>query len=202
MVLERAGADAIGGKQDDGNDRGLDAQQDSGNRRHIAIGHVDPRQADQHKQRRQNEECAGDDSAKRLVHQPSNIYGELLSLRAGQHHAVIQGMEETLFGDPAFLLDQILMHDCNLAGRAAETDASEPEPIHEGFGQADVCGRCGGSVIGIHVQNSPWGVADLQQARKYPALWYCIYVIIGAVRLLAGIRLTNDKKNRQIRNHS
>jgi len=39
-----------------------------------------------------------------------------------QHHGVIQRMQETMLGNPAPLLDQLLVHHADLAGGAAEAD--------------------------------------------------------------------------------
>jgi hypothetical protein len=38
-------------------------------------------------------------------------------------------MQESLLGNPAFSLDQVLMHDGNLSGRTSEADKAELEPV-------------------------------------------------------------------------
>src|SRR5947207_3272594 len=65
------------------------------------------------------------------MHEPADVGGELLRLRTGQHHAVVERVQEARFGDPAFLLDQLAMHDRDLPGRAAEADPAELPPVGE-----------------------------------------------------------------------
>jgi len=56
----------------------------------------------------------------RAVHEPADVGGQLLRLRAGQHHAVVQRVQEALLGDPAPALHQLLVHHGNLACRSAK----------------------------------------------------------------------------------
>jgi len=119
----------------------------SGYGRHVAVRHVDPRQADQDEQRRQHEEDACDDAAPGAMHEPADVRRELLRLGSGQQHAVVQSMQEAALGDPAASLDEVLMHDGNLPGRPSEADESELEPVDEGLAKAKALRRrraCGG----------------------------------------------------------
>jgi hypothetical protein len=75
------------------------------------------------------------------VHEPADVRGELLGFGAREHHAVIERVQEAPLGDPAAALDEILVHDRDLPGRAAEADEAEPQPVPEGFAQADAPGR-------------------------------------------------------------
>ena len=59
------------------------------------------------------------------VHQPTQVSGQLLGFRAWQQHAVIQGMQKTLLGNPAVTLNQFLMHDGDLPGWPAKTDETQ-----------------------------------------------------------------------------
>ncbi len=135
VVLQRARADAVGRLHHDGGDRRLDAVEQPGHQWHVAKGDVEPGQRDQDEQRRQNEQCPGDDAAPAAMHQPADVGGELLRLGAGQHHAVVQRVQEAAFGNPAPVIDQLLMHDRNLAGRTAEADEAELEPEQESFAE-------------------------------------------------------------------
>ena len=56
----------------------------------------------------------------RAVHQPADVDGELLRLGAGQQHAVVERVQEPLLADPAAPLDQLAVHDRDLACRPAE----------------------------------------------------------------------------------
>ena len=98
---------------------------------------------------------AGHDAAGRAVHQPADVGGELLRLRARQEHAVVEGMQKPALGDPALLLDQDAVHDRDLTGRAAETERGDPQPDPKGLRKRnavlgfDPCGlRCRGGVQG------------------------------------------------------
>src|SRR4029077_3255741 len=67
---ERARRDAVRGGEDDGDDGRLDAVEDPGDQRHVAMRDVDPRERDEDEYRRQDEEAAGNDAAPGAVHQP------------------------------------------------------------------------------------------------------------------------------------
>jgi hypothetical protein len=126
--------------QDDGDDGRLDAVQRRGNERHVAVRDVEPRQRDEHDEhdeRRQHEQCARAAAAPRAMQQPADVGGELLRFGPGQHHAVVERVEEPAFRDPAALVDQLAMHDGDLPGRAAEADAAEAQPVAQrlGFGR-------------------------------------------------------------------
>ena len=68
---------------------------------------------------------AGQQPARGPMHQPADIGRELLRLGAGQQHAVVQGMQEALLGDPVLALDQIGMHERNLARWTAKADETQ-----------------------------------------------------------------------------
>ena len=54
------------------------------------------------------------------MHEPADINGELLRLGTGQKHAVIEGVQKPALPDPAFLVDDDPVHDCDLSRGAAE----------------------------------------------------------------------------------
>ena len=82
--------------------------------------------------------------------EPADVNGELLRLGAGKQHAVVEGVEEPGFADPALLLDQDAMHHRDLAGGAAEAERSDayPDPRRFAEGHA-VIGCCAPNRLGI-----------------------------------------------------
>src|ERR1051326_7953849 len=166
-VLQRARADAVRGRDHDGDHRRLDAVEHAGDHRHVAPGEVDPRERDEDVHRGQHEQPAGDDAAPGAVHHPADVGGELRRLGAGQHHAVVERVQETAFRDPAPALDQLLVHDRDLPGRAAEADEAELEPEAERLAKAH---RVACSLSG-RVHGSPFQVV-LQSLDGMPS-WDC-----------------------------
>src|SRR3990170_519624 len=69
------------------------------------------------------------------MHHPTDIRGELGRFGAGQHHAVVERVQEAPLRNPAFLFHQVMVHDRDLPGRPAEADEAELEPVPERFGQ-------------------------------------------------------------------
>ena len=76
----------------------------------------------------QDEQDAGDQPAAGAVEQPAGVDGQLLRLGAGQQHAVVQRVQEPLLADPALLVDQLVLHHRDLAGRSAEGLQRDGEP--------------------------------------------------------------------------
>ena len=143
-AAQRAAADSPHGLQHDGRDGGLDAVEHAGHPAHVAERHVDPAQRDEDEQRGQHEQPARHDAARGAVHQPADVGGQLLRLGPGQQHAVVERVQEAPLGNPALLLDQLAVHDRDLAGGPAEADEAQPEPEPEGLAQRHVM-RGGGS---------------------------------------------------------
>jgi hypothetical protein len=138
--VDHAAADAVSGEADNRDNRRFDAGEHRGYQRHVAIRDIDPRQHDQQDQRRQHEQSAGDQPAPRPVQQPADVRSELLRLRSRQHHAVVERVQETPFGDPSPPLHQFLMHDGDLSGRSAETDEAELQPEARRLRKSDFVG--------------------------------------------------------------
>jgi hypothetical protein len=78
------------------------------------------------------------DAAPGAVHQPADVGGELLRLRAGQQHAVVQRMQEAPRSrrSSGASLDQLVCMIAICPGRAAEADEAELEP-------EEVVAQCG-----------------------------------------------------------
>ena len=78
---------------------------------------------------------ASDQAAARSVEQPADVGRELLRFRTGQQHAIAQCVQETLFADPAFFIDQDAVHDGDLPGRAAKRQQADAQPGARGLGE-------------------------------------------------------------------
>ncbi len=80
-----------------------------------------------------------------MVEQPADVGGELLRLRAGQEHAVVEGVQEPVLGNPAPALHELLMHDGNLPRGPPEADEAKLQPEGKRFAERQAFGRRGGS---------------------------------------------------------
>src|SRR5262245_39156656 len=131
VVLERALADSNQCLDHDGEDSRLEAEEQRDDDRDVAPAGIDVAQRHDGDDAGNDEEPAGDDAAERAMYQPADIGRELLRLRARQQHAIVERMQEPLVRDPALLLDQNAMHDCDLAGGTAEAQRRDPQPHPE-----------------------------------------------------------------------
>jgi hypothetical protein len=126
--LERARADLEHRFDDDRDHDRFTARQYGHDGRHVTVRGVDVGQSHEHEDRRNDEERTGDDPAPGAMQQPADVDRQLLGLRTGQQHAVVQSVEKALLADPAPPLDQLAVHDRNLSRRAAERDEAELDP--------------------------------------------------------------------------
>lgn len=127
-VGQGAPTDPVDGLDHDGDDGGSrsgeQARDDSGRpRRQVEDG-----QPEQRKHAGQDEEDPGDEPTEGAVEQPPRVDRELLGLRAGQQHAVVQGVQEPALPDPTLLVDQLVLHDRDLSRRATERLHRDREP--------------------------------------------------------------------------
>src|SRR5271169_6402130 len=76
------------------------------------------------------------------MHEPADIGGQLLRFRARKHHAVVERVQKAPLRDPAAALDQLLVHDRNLAGWTAKADETELEPEAQRLAKIDRARRC------------------------------------------------------------
>lgn len=142
------------GLHHDGGHCGLDAVEEAGDQRHLAESDIHPRQDNQNQQRGQHEQHTGHNAAPSPMHQPADIRSQLLRLGARKHHAVIECMQEAPFGDPAPVLDQLLMHDRNLPGWTTKADETHLQP--EGECLPKINGLRRGCSDGVRLR-SGWG---------------------------------------------
>src|SRR5262245_38223487 len=130
-------ADANHGFDHDREHSRLEAEEQRHDDRDIAPGGVDVAQHHDGDDAGNDKKPAGDDAAKRAMHQPADIGRELLCLRARQQHAIVESMQEPLFRDPALLLDQNAMHDRDLPSGTAEAQRRDAKPGPERLAQRD-----------------------------------------------------------------
>src|SRR5687768_5439710 len=71
------------------------------------------------------------------MHQPADVSRKLLRFRPRQQHAVVQRVQKTSLRNPTPVLDQLLMHDRNLAGGTAKADEAELQPEKKGLSESD-----------------------------------------------------------------
>ena len=101
----------------------------------VAERHVHRRQGEQRDNAGEDEQDARGQAAAGAVQQPAGVDGQLLRLRAGQQHAVVQRVQKPLLTDPALLVHQGLLHDRDLAGRAAEGLQRDEKPGAHGLAE-------------------------------------------------------------------
>ena len=116
---------------------GARPSEQAGEQRGVAEADVERRQAEQGQHAGQHEQGAGDQAAAEPVEQPADVDGQLLSLGAGEQHAVVEGVQESALPDPAFLVDQGALHDRDLPGRSAEGLQARSEPRLDGLPERD-----------------------------------------------------------------
>ena len=134
-VLQCALANAYDRFEYDGENRCFQPEEQRGDERRLSEGRIEGAQQQDRDEPGQNEESARDDSAGGPVQKPADVSGELLRFRAGQQHAVVQGMQEPRFADPAASLDELPMHQGDLPGGAAEAQPADLPPHPGGFGE-------------------------------------------------------------------
>jgi len=116
------------GLDDDCQNGSLCSEEKRGKPRGLLKDGVEARQHQDDKEARQYKQQAGNEAAAHAVHQPADIGGQLLSLRARQQHAEIQSVQEALLGNPALLIDNRRVHQGDLTGRPAEAQAADARP--------------------------------------------------------------------------
>src|SRR5205809_814214 len=93
-------------------------------------------------------------AAAAMAHSGADVSArEPMRFGAGENHAVVERVQEASLGDPALLLDELAMHDCDLPGRTAEADPAEFPPVAQRLGAR---WRSRFSVVRIHlIQRDP-----------------------------------------------
>ena len=106
----------------------------------MAPQRVDRTQQQEQQHRGEQEEPAGDQPPPGAVQQPAQVGGQLDGLRTRQQLAVIQGVQEAGFRDPAPLVHQFAVEHGDLAGGAAEAHQAQVQPETGGLRQAHGAG--------------------------------------------------------------
>ena len=120
--------DANHGLRDDRDHGRLDAVEKGLDEGHVAEQRVDDRKHHQDDDARQDEQQACRQTAADAVHQPADVRRELLRLWAGEQHAVVQRVQKSTLADPFPALDDLAVHDRDLAGRPAEAVERDIRP--------------------------------------------------------------------------
>jgi hypothetical protein len=131
-VPKSARSDSNDRLENDGDNGGLEAEEQSGDRCGVPDKHVEPGQRHDGERARQNEQCAPRSARLGAMQEPADIDCELLCFRAWKQHAEVERMEETLLPDPLFLVDQDAVHHRDLPGRAAKAQRRDAGKTCEG----------------------------------------------------------------------
>ena len=116
------------GLQHQRDDGGPESEQQARGRRQVAEPCIQVRQPEEQHDRRNDEAEAGNQPAAHAVQPPAEVDRELQRLGAGQQHAEIESVGESSLVDPAALIDELAVHDGDLARRSAERDEAEAQP--------------------------------------------------------------------------
>jgi len=120
VVFQRPFGNAEHRLNDDGKNGRLEAEKQALQQSQILKTGVKGRQTEDDAKTRKYEQRTGDNPAAGPMQKPSDIGCQLLRLRARQKHAVIERMQETAFGYPAFFINQDLVHQRDLPCRSTE----------------------------------------------------------------------------------
>ena len=134
-ALERSLADPQDRFDDDGKHRCFQAEEQRLHHPDLSVGRVDPAQNPKSNKSGEDEQRPRDDPAVDAMHQPPDIYRELMSLWAGEEHAVVERVQEAPLAEPMFFLDQYAVHDRDLAGGTAEAQRRDTNPRPECFAE-------------------------------------------------------------------
>ena len=144
---KRPASDPEDSLADDCDDRCLDPGEEPVDDRDVPELGVPDREGEHGDEAGKHEEPACEGAAAHPVHQPAQIGGELLRLRAGQDHAVVERVQKSRFADPASFVDDFAVHDGDLACRATKAVQTDPCPDLRGVRQRDAAG-CRGHTTG------------------------------------------------------
>src|SRR5215216_3261965 len=153
VVVDGALGDPQDSLDDDGYHHWLDPVQKPRDHRHVGVGYSQVREEPQHEDGGDHEERAGHDPPYRPVQPPTDVGGHLLGLRARKEHAEVERPQVLALGDPPFPLDQLAVHDGDLARRSPEVDKTKLHPEPEGLPEAYRLGLPGSVLphsLGIH----------------------------------------------------
>src|SRR6266853_1804154 len=129
-VLECLASDPNDGCGDNRKDGRFESVKNGRDPRDISKRDINVTERPKNKDRRNNKESAGNNTAARLVQKPADVNGELLRFRARKQHAKVQRVQKPGIVDPAFLFDQLGVHHCDLTARSAKGNKAKlhPEP--------------------------------------------------------------------------
>lgn len=112
----------------EGQDGGLDPEEEPLDERHVAEAHVQQAQREDREEAREHEQKPGHQPAERSMEQPADVGRELLCLRTREQHAVRERVEEALLRHPALFFHENAVHHRNLACGSTEALERDPAP--------------------------------------------------------------------------
>src|SRR5215211_4528902 len=133
VVVEGTPGDPQDSLDDDGYHHWLYPVEEPRDRRHVRVGYGQVREEPKHEDGGDHEKGTGHDPPHRPVQPPPYIRRDLLGLRARQQHAEVERPQVLALGDPPFPLDQLPVHDRDLARRPPEVDKTKLHPEPESF---------------------------------------------------------------------
>ncbi len=139
VVFKRSASDPEHCLQHDRQHRGLQAEEQTGDIAYVSIGGIDVAQPKDGDEARKHEQSSGDQAANRPVEQPADIDRQLMGLWPGKQHAVVERMQEAMFADPSFFVDDDAVHDGDLSRRSAETERRNSCPHFRRLTQEGLC---------------------------------------------------------------
>ena len=110
----------------------------------LAIGRINPGQQPDDQSTGNNKQQPGNQAPAQTMGQPADIGSKLHGFRPRQQHAEIQRVQKPVIGNPFAVLNDLAMHQRNLASRSAKGQQSDlrPDGKHLGKGRGFDCCRC------------------------------------------------------------
>ncbi len=127
-ALQCAPSDAHNSLENDRENRCLQSEEQGLHDAEMPQRGVGPTQDCKSNEPGQYKQYAGNDAPFDTVQQPTDVDRKFMRFGPRQQHAVIEGVQESLFPNPAFLFDENAVHDRNLPGGAAKAQSGNPSP--------------------------------------------------------------------------
>ena len=128
------------GRSDERHDSGFQSIECCIDRRNGSEPHIGDADREHDQCAGQHKQCAGKDATACAMHEPADVDRELLGLRAGQYHAVVERVEKTAVVDPRACFDQLAVHQRDLPGGPAEAQQPDAQPHARGLRESRLGG--------------------------------------------------------------
>src|SRR6266568_49950 len=137
-TLQRGTGDAHEGCQQQGEPHRAKAPQDAEDLGRLPVVNVDPGERGERDVAWQDEEDPCEDAGQVARLLVSDVDRELQRLGAGEQVAEVERADELVLADPFLALDDLQVHEADLADRATEGEPSELEEVPEDLGHRDL----------------------------------------------------------------